>query len=112
MAVTFSFLGKTAEAAVYASVGFSLYASIPGWWSFTWVFALILIIIVGRVFAVTGTFYLFRLCFSKKTINFNELIFISYGGMIRGVISFALVMMIPYVGSKNCTDPNNCFTQA
>jgi NhaP-type Na+/H+ or K+/H+ antiporter len=51
---------------------------------------------VGRLIAVIGTFYLFRLCFKKKTINFNELLFISYGGMIRGAIAFALVMMIPF----------------
>ena len=51
---------------------------------------------MGRLIAVMGTFYLFRLCFRKKTINFRELLFISYGGMIRGAIAFALVMMIPF----------------
>lgn len=94
--VTFAFLGTTCEAAVYSYVGISLYATIPLYWSFTWITAQILIIIVGRLIAVIGTFYLFRLCFKKKTINFSELMFITYGGMIRGAIAFALVMMIPF----------------
>lgn len=51
---------------------------------------------VGRIIGVFGTFYLFSLCFRKKTISFKELIFISYGGMIRGAIAFALVLTIPH----------------
>ena len=94
--MTFAFLGTTAEAAVYSYVGISLFATIPFYWSFGWISAQIFIIVVGRLLAVIGTFYLFKLCFRKKTINFRELLFISYGGMIRGAIAFALVMTIPY----------------
>lgn len=65
------------------------------------------IVVVGRLVAVFGTFYLFRLCFKKKTINFKELVFISYGGMIRGAIAFGLVLQIPH----NClTEPDICWT--
>lgn len=109
--MTFAFLGTTAEAAVYSYVGISLFATIPLYWSFTWITAQILIIVIGRLLAVTGTFYLFRLCFKKKTINFRELLFISYGGMIRGAIAFALVMMIPYDnGGAVCVANPDCFT--
>ena len=52
------------------------------------------IIVVGRIIAVFGVFYLFRLCFRKKTISMKELVFICYGGMIRGAIAFALVLKI------------------
>ena len=45
---------------------------------------------------VIGTFYTCRLCFKKKTIAFNELLFITYAGMIRGAIAFALVLKITY----------------
>ena len=100
-AVTFAFLGHTAEAAVYSYVGISLYATIPGWWSIGWITIQFFIIVIGRLIAVFGTFYLFRLCFKHKTISFNELVFISYGGMIRGAIAFALVLLIPY----GCGDP-------
>ena len=55
-----------------------------------------MIIIVGRVMGVISTFYCFRLCFKKKTIKFRELLFITYAGMIRGAIAFALVLKIQY----------------
>lgn len=81
-AVTYEFLGKTAEAAVYTYVGLSLYTSLGGWWSIEWITAQLIIIIFGRIIAIIGTFYLFRLCFKKKTIEFKELMFITWGGMI------------------------------
>ena len=108
-AVTFAFLGHTAEAAVYSYVGISLYSTIPGWWSFGWISIQLVIIILGRIVAVIGTFYLFRLCFRKKTISFNELIFITYGGMIRGAIAFALVLKIPHTCLPPLS-PKDCFS--
>jgi sodium/hydrogen exchanger-like protein 6/7/sodium/hydrogen exchanger 8 len=93
--VTYEFLGKSAEAAVYSYVGISLYTSIPGFWSFSFITAQLIIIVVGRIIAVIVTFYAFTLCFKKRTIKFKELLFIVYGGMIRGAIAFALVLNIP-----------------
>lgn len=93
--MTYEFLGKSAEAAVYSYVGISLYTSIPGFWSFSFITAQFFIIVIGRIVAVIATFYAFRLCFRKKTIKFKELLFIIYGGMIRGAIAFALVLKIP-----------------
>jgi len=104
-AVTIEFLGKSAEAAVYAYVGISLYTAIPGFWSFSFIGWQMLIICGGRVVGVILTFYAFRLCCWKKTINFRELLFITWGGMIRGAIAFALVILIPYEcpeGEENC----------
>lgn len=92
--VTFGFLGTAAESFVYAYIGIGLYSLIPTWWSFSFVFAQLIMIIIGRVACIIFTFYLFRLCFKKKTINFRELLFISWGGMIRGAIAFALVLKI------------------
>lgn len=66
--VTYEFLGKSAEAAVYSYVGISLYTSIPGFWSFSFITAQFLIIVIGRIIAVIATFYAFSLCFRKKTI--------------------------------------------
>lgn len=106
--VTYEFLGKAAEALVYSYVGISLYTSIPGYWSWSIIWFLTLVIIVGRVFGVICTFYTFRLCCRKKTISFNELMFIVWGGMIRGAIAFALVLKIPY--AQYCTVDNaNCY---
>ena len=81
------------------------------------------IIFVGRIVAVFSTFYLFRLCCATRTINFNELCFITYAGVIRGAIAFALVLKIPYINSADpaaspscpeaATDPTTktCFTE-
>jgi NhaP-type Na+/H+ or K+/H+ antiporter len=102
-----SFLGTMCEAAVYSYVGIALYSQIPSWWSWSFIGAQTLIIIVGRFAAVVGTFYLFTCCFRKKTIAFRELLFIVYAGMIRGAIAFALVLRIPVCeseGDEGCID--------
>jgi len=109
--LTFSFLGEMCEAAVYSYVGIALYAMIPTWWSFSFIFIQLGIIIAGRIFGVLCTFYTCRCCWKKKTINFWELIFITYAGMIRGAIALALVLKIPYVGSESCADPEYCYTE-
>lgn len=54
-------------------------------------------IVVGRIVAVFGSFYLLRLVFATRNISFYELSFITYAGMIRGAIAFALVLKISYV---------------
>lgn len=110
--LSFSFLGEMAESAVYAYVGLALYATIPTWWSFGFVFCQLAIIIGGRVIGVIGTFYCCRLCCKRKTIKFNELLFITYAGMIRGAIAFALVLKIRYndgteIICENCYSKEN-----
>ena len=105
-AVTFAFLGHTAEAAIYCYVGLSLYSTIPGYWSVVWCVLQFFVIVIGRIIGVFGVFYLFRLCFKKKTISFKELIFICYGGMIRGAIAFALVLKIPNTCPSDIVEPD------
>ena len=104
--LSFSFLGEMAEAAVYSYVGLALYAAIPTWWSWSFIFIQLTIIITGRIIGVLSTFYCCRLCFREKTIKFNELLFITYAGMIRGAIAFALVLKIDYDGKdgESCPD--------
>ena len=94
--LSFTFIGELAESAVYSYVGLALYSTIPTWWSWSFMFIQLFIIIAGRTGGVICTFYTCRLCFKKKTIAFNELLFITYAGMIRGAIAFALVLKITY----------------
>jgi NhaP-type Na+/H+ or K+/H+ antiporter len=89
-------MGTAAEAGVYSYVGIALYTLIPSWWSWSFITLQFIVIVIGRIVAVFGTFYLFRLCFKSRNINFRELCFITYAGMIRGAIAFALVLKIPY----------------
>ena len=84
-----------AEAGVYSYVGIALYSQIPTWWSFGFVFIMFGILVLGRLISVFSVFYSSRLCCKRKTINFRELCFISYAGMIRGAIAFALVLKLP-----------------
>jgi len=114
--LTVSFLGTAAEAAVYSYIGIGLYSLIATWWSFAFIGAQILIIVAGRCVAVLFVFYAGRLCCRKKTINFNELCFITYAGQIRGAIAFALVLKIPIAGEPGCevnptTGTNSCVSE-
>lgn len=104
-------MGETAEAAVYSQVAISLYFTIPKWWSLKWISVQLLIVVVGRIIAIICVFYGSLWYFKKQTIKFGELMFIAYGGMIRGAIAFALVMKIPHVGTYNCKVPDFCFTK-
>lgn len=101
--MTIGFLGTAAEAGVYSYIGIAVYALIPGFWSFSFVFIQFFIIVVFRVFSVFAVFYTGRLCCKKRTINFRELTFISYAGMIRGAIAFALVLTLPNTSQGTCT---------
>lgn len=105
-------MGELSEAAVYAYIGVGLYSVIPTWWSFTFIFVQLFIIIVFRSIGVISTFYCFRMCCKKKTIQFRELLFITYAGMIRGAIAFALVLKIEYVGKNPLAPPcDYCYTK-
>ena len=108
--LSFSFLGEMAEAAVYSYIGIALYSTIPTWWSWSFVFLQLAIIVLGRICGVLSTFYCCRLCWKKKTIKFNELIFITYAGMIRGAIAFALVLKIQFDNEDGVPCPD-CYSK-
>ena len=108
--LSFSFLGEMAEAAVYSYVGLALYSTIPTWWSWSFIFLQLAIIFGGRIIGVLSTFYMCRCCFKKKTIKFNELLFITYAGMIRGAIAFALVLKIQWDGQNGEACPE-CYSK-
>lgn len=104
-------MGTCAEAGVYSYIGIALYSNIPGWWSVKFILVETVIIIVGRTLSVFAIYYLFAVCFKSRTIKFKELFFISWGGMIRGVIAFALILKIPHENSHTCPEgTKDCFT--
>jgi sodium/hydrogen exchanger-like protein 6/7/sodium/hydrogen exchanger 8 len=111
--ITVSVLGSAAEAIVFAYIGLCVFTyatkSTSGnrsdhVWSASFICWMVAIIIVGRISAISIAHTLFGLCSrGKSDYNCKELIFIMYGGMIRGAIAFALVLKIP---SDGC--PDNC----
>jgi len=107
---SFSLLGEATEAAIYSYVGLALYSTIPTWWSWSFIFVQLIIVVGGRLLAVISTFYCFRLCFKSQTINFRELLFIAYAGMIRGAVAFALVLKIEFNGRDGVTC-EHCYSQ-
>lgn len=54
----------------------------------------LLIIIVGRYLGSVGLIYFMTLFGHKKKVEFKELVFIGYAGLIRGAIAFGLVLNI------------------
>jgi NhaP-type Na+/H+ or K+/H+ antiporter len=112
-----SFMGTVAEAAIYSYVGIALLNAIPQWWSIGFIGGQFILIVIGRCIAVFLIFFLFRLCTSTRTINVYELVFITYAGMIRGAIAFALVLTLPYQlqdDASQCSEKSipatDCFT--
>ena len=109
--VTFSIFGSAAESFVFAYLGLCCFTysadvlSVPADpnsepeypWGIVLIIIMFVIVFCSRCFAVLSAHYLFRLCNrkGKADVNFNELCFIIYGGMIRGAIAFGLVLEIP-----------------
>jgi len=112
--LTSKFIGLSAEAGIYSYIGLSLYSNIAAWWSWEFIIYQSILIIVGRYAAIFFCFYSVSLCFKSRTIKAKELVFIGWGGMIRGAIAFALVMRIPKLGESSCKSDNpirDCFTE-
>lgn len=109
--VTFSILGSLAESVVFIYIGLCVFTYVgeidtkgihgpKNDYLYPWapqiIIIMTIIVIVGRVTAVWTIHYLFVSCKKgEPDIIFRELVFISYGGMIRGAIAFGLVLKIP-----------------
>ena len=102
--VTFSILGSMAESLVFGYIGLCVFTYSPGpgsetdsdyYWSLSFICWMTAIVICGRLAAVFTAHGLFSLCSKRKDVTLRELLFISYGGMIRGAIAFGLVLKIP-----------------
>ena len=99
--VAISITGSAAESFVFAYMGlctftYSKHDNAPGKypWSISFIGIMTAIIIVGRFIAVWTAHGLFKFCCKMKDVDVNELLFITYGGMIRGAIAFGLVLKI------------------
>jgi NhaP-type Na+/H+ or K+/H+ antiporter len=107
--ITISIFGSAAESFVFAYIGLCTFTytrfeqgadaheedKYP--WSLTFIVVMCIIIIVGRIVAVWSAHGLVTACSKTPDVTFKELLFITYGGMIRGAIAFGLVLKIPDV---------------
>ena len=108
--ITISIFGSAAESFVFAYIGLCTF-TYTRWeegevaptepsaypWSVTFIVVMCVIIIVGRIVAVWTAHGLVSMCSKSPDVTFKELLFITYGGMIRGAIAFGLVLKIPDV---------------
>lgn len=96
--VVFQFLGFIAEGFVFCYLGltFFSYRAMP--FSPSLVGILLVVIVFCRFVATIGLVSLLKLCrYESKhpnPLNYRELIFIWYSGLIRGAIAFGLVLRI------------------
>lgn len=114
--ITISIFGSAAESYVFAYIGlctFTYTADEAGYepdgeikypWSISFIVVMCVIIIVGRMAAVWTAHGLVSLCQKEPDVTIKELLFVTYGGMIRGAIAFALVLKIP---DKPVGDPEH-----
>ena len=96
--VVFQFLGFLAEGFVFCYLGltFFSYRTMP--FSPSLIFILLGIVMFGRLCSTIGLISLLKLCkYESKhpnPLNYKELFFIWYAGLIRGAIAFGLVLRI------------------
>lgn len=114
--VTYSIFGSAAESFVFAYLGLCCmtYSSSVVWteedgrgedtigqpkfpWNVNFILIMFAVVFVSRILALIIAQVLFRACGRFKgpsDVKLNELVFIMYGGMIRGAIAFGLVLKI------------------
>ena len=107
--VTVSVFGSAAEGIVFTYIGLCVFtyaadssveSAADREWSISFILWMTGIIIVGRIMGVGISHALFNMCSKTSDITCRELMFIMYGGMIRGAIAFGLVLKLPDDASK------------
>ena len=87
-------IGFTLEAAVFAYLGLSFFSVIDMDWSWQFILVETAICIFARFLGTFCFLYLTALCRHKRQVTLKQLLFIWYGGLIRGAIAFGLVLRL------------------
>jgi NhaP-type Na+/H+ or K+/H+ antiporter len=90
----FHFLGYATEAFVFGYLGLTFFSYASYTWSSELFVVELFIIIFGRAIGTMGLMAVARLFGYDSKLEFKELVFIWYAGMIRGAIAFGLVLKI------------------
>jgi sodium/hydrogen exchanger-like protein 6/7 len=88
---SFHVLGETTEAFVYVYIGFSAYEHFTEIGGFRLMLGLTLVVLISRFLAVVLLPGLLKLCCSRMTLGWGELMAIWFAGSIRGAVAFALI---------------------
>jgi NhaP-type Na+/H+ or K+/H+ antiporter len=90
----FQVIGFALEAFVFAYLGLSFFALTEENWSYSFILVELAICIVGRFVGTVGLITLLRIFRHKPQVDFKQLLFICYAGLIRGAIAFGLVLKL------------------
>ena len=93
--IIFGVLGFASEAFIFSYLGITLFSYTTYDWSWEFLVAEFLVVLVGRYIGIVGLLYGISIVFGhKREITFKETIFLYCGGMIRGAIAFGLVLRL------------------
>lgn len=87
-------LGYLCEAFVFAYLGLTIFSFSDFSWSWSFVIIELFTIVIGRFIGIVGLLYLLVLFGHRAKVTFREMLFIWYGGLIRGPIAFGLVLTV------------------
>ena len=110
--MTFQTLGYFAEALIFSYIGLGMFKAPKTDWSMSFIGIELVLIVIARVTSVLLVQYIFVILGSEKSLKFKECLFLSYAGMIRGAIAFALVLKIAHdepdgYSCENCYSKDN-----
>ena len=91
-------LSNVAEAFLFTYLGFSLISISSNNYSFSFLFILLVITLVARLLSVAVSFAVLWLCGYR--VQLKTVVFVWYGGLIRGAIAYALTFRIDKSLSK------------
>jgi len=85
-------LSNASEALLFIYLGFSLISTSSNNYSFSFLLILMIITLIARFFSVAIPMII--LYFMRYRVNFKTLIFVWYGGLIKGAIAYALTFRV------------------
>ena len=94
--IAFQVAGYIMEAFVFSYLGLTIFSYLEQDWSWKFSIVMVFVLFFGRYIATIGIVKILDLFGFNSQIPLKELIFIGYGGMIRGAVSFACVLRLDH----------------
>jgi len=93
----FGTIGFGAEAFVFAYMGITFFSFSRFDWSITFIIFEFVFVLIARFAGSVCLYYLVTSVFClKRGLNFKELLFLNFAGVIRGAIAFGLVLKMDH----------------
>ena len=92
--LVFQTMGLLMQGFIFSYLGISFFSFASLDWSPSLIGLMLGIVIVGRMGGTVGLIALLRMCGYHSGIQWKEVFFIGYAGLIRGAIAFGLVLRI------------------